>query len=135
VDFSDFAGQYNRYTETLGHVFEYPYLPLSLEEFQTWFADGLAPVGKSDCHNIERLIDIQPTGEANFCVDFPDGVLGNVREETIAAIWNGERARRFRERRRQGRMGACHRCGARLIAATREKDGWPVEEKARPATR
>ena len=135
VDFADFAVQFQRYRETLGHVFEYPYLPLSLDEFRTWFSDGLAPVGTPVCYNIERLIDIQPTGEANFCVDFPDGVLGNVRENTIAAIWNGEPARRFRDRRRQGRMGACHRCGARLIAATRDKDGWPSQEKPRPADR
>ena len=135
VDVADFAAQYKRYTETLGRVCEYPYLPLSLDEFRAWFADAQTPVGRSICYNVDRLIDIQPTGEANFCVDFPDGVLGHVRQETIAAIWNGERARRFRERRRQGRMGACHRCGARLIAAVREKDGWPSEEKARAADR
>jgi MoaA/NifB/PqqE/SkfB family radical SAM enzyme len=134
VDSSDFAAQYQRYKETLGELKDYPYLPLTLEEFRTWFADGLSPVGRDACYNVEALIDVQPTGEANFCVDFPDGALGNVRQESITAIWNGERARRFRERRRQGRMGACHRCGARLIAAKRDRDGWPIEERPRELT-
>jgi len=29
--------------------------------------------------NVERLIDIQPLGEANFCADFPDYSTENVR--------------------------------------------------------
>jgi hypothetical protein len=45
--------------------------------------------------------------------------LGDVRQSSIAEIWNGERARRFRERRRQGLPGACHRCVARHMADVR----------------
>jgi MoaA/NifB/PqqE/SkfB family radical SAM enzyme len=126
VDFAEFAAQHARYAEALGGLFEYPYLPLTREEFRIWFEDGVTPVGRPGCANIERLLDIQPTGEANFCVDFPDGALGNVRHATLAEIWNGERARRFRQRRREGPMGACHRCGARNVAAERDERGWPI---------
>ncbi len=119
VDPDLFATQHRRYRDTLGELQDYPYMPLSAEEYRTWFSNPTAPVGSPDCANVERLIDIQPNGDANFCVDFPDGVLGNVRRATIAEIWNGERARRFRARRRQGPMGACHRCGARHMADIR----------------
>ena len=34
---------------------------------------------------MERLIDIQPDGEANFCVDFPDYSIGNVKQASIEA--------------------------------------------------
>jgi MoaA/NifB/PqqE/SkfB family radical SAM enzyme len=120
VDPEVFAAQHRRYVESLQDLHDYPYMPLTADEYRTWFTDPIAPVGRPGCANVERLIDIQPTGEANFCVDFPDAGLGNVRHATIAEIWNGERARRFRERRRQGPLGACHRCGARHMAEIRD---------------
>jgi MoaA/NifB/PqqE/SkfB family radical SAM enzyme len=66
--------------------------------------------------NVERLIDIQPNGDANFCVDFPDYCLGNVREATIEEIWNGDRAERFRDFRRENPLAVCYRCGAKYMS-------------------
>jgi MoaA/NifB/PqqE/SkfB family radical SAM enzyme len=120
VDPDVFAAEHRRFRRDLGGVREYPYMPLSAEEYRAWFRDATTPVGPLACANVERLLDIQPTGEANFCVDFPDGQLGNVRSASIAEIWHGERARRFRERRRQGPFGACLRCGARHMADIRD---------------
>jgi len=119
VDPAEFATQHEQFVASLGKLSSYPYMPLTVDEYRTWFSESTAPVGPSECSNVERLIDIQPTGEANFCVDLPDGSLGNVRQSSIAEIWNGERARRFRERRRQGPLGACPRCVARHIADVR----------------
>ena len=119
VDPEVFAGQHRRYVESLQNLHDYPYMPLTAAEYRTWFTDPIAPVGSPGCANVERLIDIQPTGEANFCVDSPDGCLGHVRHATIAEIWNSERACRFRARRRQGLLGACHRCVARHMAEIR----------------
>ena len=119
VDPEVFAAQHRRYVESLEKLNDYPYLPLTAAEYRTWFTDPTAPVGPPGCANVERLIDIQPTGEANFCVDSPDGSLGNVRHATIAEIWNSERACRFRARRRLGLLGACHRCVARHMAEIR----------------
>ena len=115
----EFAALYELYRERLGGLYEYPYMPLTLDEYATWFAEATAPVGPPACANVERLIDVQPTGEANFCVDLPDGSLGSVTHASIAAIWNGESARRFRERRRRGPLAACHRCVARHMADVR----------------
>jgi MoaA/NifB/PqqE/SkfB family radical SAM enzyme len=126
VGLEEFAVQYARYCDRLQDLHEYPYMPLTREEYRTWFADPTAPVGSPACANVERLIDIQPTGEANFCVDFPDASLGNVSHASIAEIWNGDRARRFRELRRRGPLGACHRCGARHMGEIRDDDGFPA---------
>ena len=116
IDVERFIRELRRYRESLGDVQDYPYLPLAEEEYRTWFEDATTPVRSAACANVERLIDIQPTGEANFCVDFPDYSLGNVREATVAELWNGERATRFRQRRRRAPFSACHRCGAKYMS-------------------
>jgi len=126
VDAELFLEELRRYRETLGDLTEYPYLPLSDAEYRAWFEDPVTPVRSPACANVERLIDIQPTGEANFCVDFPDYSFGNVREATIAEIWNGERAARFRERRRRAPLSACHRCGAKYMGVIRNSQGEQV---------
>ncbi len=116
VDIDVFREQHREFLARLGGLANFPYLPLTDEEYRVWFEDPRALVRRADCPNIERLIDVQPNGDANFCVDFPDYVIGNAREATIAALWNGERARRFRERRRRLPLAACHRCGAKYMA-------------------
>ena len=116
VDFEVFLAQYRAYLDSLGDVYSYPYLPLSQEEYRTWFTDPVAPVRSTDCTNVEKLVDIQPQGDANFCVDFPDYTIGNVKESTIEELWNGQLAERFREYRRQRPLAVCHRCGAKYMS-------------------
>lgn len=116
VDFDLFQEQYRKYLDSLGELHDFPYLPLAEEEYRTWFADAVTQVGPRSCGSVERLIDIQPNGDANFCVDFPDYVIGNVCEDSIEQLWNGERARRFREYRRRDPLAVCLRCGAKYMA-------------------
>jgi radical SAM protein with 4Fe4S-binding SPASM domain len=115
IDFEVLREQLRLYRARLGALHEYPYLPLSEDEYRTWFESPHAPVLEEGCPNLDRLIDIQPTGDANSCVDFPDYSFGNVRETSIAELWGGARARRFRERRRTRPFSACHRCGAKYM--------------------
>ncbi len=116
IDCQEFLRQYREYQAGLGDgVRNDPYLALSEEEFETWFTSPTAPVRTPRCSNIESLIDIQPAGDANFCVDFPDYSFGNVQDATLAELWNSPAAERFREYRRQKPLGACHRCGAKYM--------------------
>ena len=115
IDFDEFQKQYQQYLDTLGDVQDFPYLPLSEDEYRSWFEDAVTPVGKAECGSIENLIDIQPNGDANFCIDFPDYSFGNVRESSIQEIWNNEHAERFRTYRRENALAVCHRCGAKYI--------------------
>jgi MoaA/NifB/PqqE/SkfB family radical SAM enzyme len=116
VDLDEFQVQLRQYLATLGDVYSFPYMALSEDEYRTWFSDPISPVGPTRCTNVEKLIDIQPQGNANFCVDFPDYTIGNVREATIEEIWNGERAARFREYRRKKPLAVCYRCGAKYMS-------------------
>lgn len=42
-------------------------------------------------------LTILPNGDATFCTDFPDIVLGNVHEKSLDEIWMGTISKRFRE--------------------------------------
>jgi len=116
VDFDAFQGQYRQYLDRLGDVYSYPYMPLDEGQYKSWFADTQTPVGPQHCLNIEKLVDIQPDGSANFCVDFVDYSFGNVREATLEELWNSERAERFRRYRREHPLAVCQRCGAKFMS-------------------
>lgn len=116
VDFNEFQRQYHRYLTSLGNVYNYPYMPLEEEQYHTWFADAQSQVGPPYCLNVEKLIDIQPDGSANFCVDFVDYSFGNVRDASIEELWNSERAVRFRQYRREHSLAVCQRCGAKYMS-------------------
>ncbi len=119
VDAETFLEQLRAYRATLGGIEDYPYQRMSEEEYRTWFGDAQTTVGCDACANVEKLIDIQPTGEANFCVDFPDYSIGNARELTVAELWNNPRAEKFRQYRRRQPLSVCYRCGAKYMAEIR----------------
>jgi len=116
VDYTVFKREYEKYISNLNGLYNYPYMAFSLQDYRVWFGDTITPVGKLHCDNVERLIDIQPNGDANFCVDFPDYVFGNVREHTIDEVWNSRQAERFREYRRKKPLAVCYRCGAKYMS-------------------
>lgn len=97
VEFGRFKEELRTYRANLGEIYDFPYMPLTEEGYRVWFQDQATQVGSMKCINIEKLIDIQPNGEANFCVDFPDYSIGNVKDSTIENVWNSSRAHSFRE--------------------------------------
>ena len=119
VDTDLFRDELRAYHAALGGITDYPYFPMSEDEYRAWFRDAVTPVGSEACANVEKLIDIQPAGEANFCVDFPDYAIGNVRSQTIAELWNSPRAEAFRAYRRNQPLAVCARCGAKYMAQIR----------------
>ena len=119
VDIETFLEELRAYRSGLGEIADYPYFPMTEAEYRTWFSDAVTPVGESSCANVEKLIDIQPSGDADFCVDFPDYTIGNVKDSTIAELWNSPRAEAFREYRRKQPLAVCHRCGAKYMAQIR----------------
>ena len=116
VDFDTFQQQLNQYRANLGEIYSYPYMAFGEDQYRQWFADAVSPVGPQNCTNVERLIDIQPDGRANFCVDFPDFAFGNVQQATIAQLWNSPQAERFRQYRRRQSLNVCYRCGAKYMS-------------------
>jgi MoaA/NifB/PqqE/SkfB family radical SAM enzyme len=119
VDFDVFREQLEAYRQSLQGLYDYPYMKFTPEEYRVWFRDAVTPVGALPCANVENLIDIQPSGDANFCVDFPDYSFGNIREATIEELWNNPAAERFRQYRRKQPLAVCHRCGAKYMSEIR----------------
>lgn len=112
-----FQEQLSQFQKNLNDIVNFPYMDFSPKDYKKWFADADTQVGPVECNNVENLIDIQPDGNANFCVDFPDYSFGNVKIENIAIIWNSEKAHKFREYRRKNLLPICYRCGAKYITA------------------
>ena len=115
VDFTEFLKQYRKYISTLNGIYDYPYLPLSEYEYKLWFGDPVTVIKSSRCNCVEKLIDVQPDGSVNFCVDYPDFTFGNVRNASIEELWNNESANKFREFRGKHPLAVCHRCGAKYM--------------------
>jgi MoaA/NifB/PqqE/SkfB family radical SAM enzyme len=120
IDFNIFKEEYRKYLANLGNIRDYPYMKFSENDYRVWFGDSLSPIGSLSCSNVEKLIDIQPNGDVNFCVDFPDYIIGNARTSGIAEIWNGERAERFRRYRREKPLPVCFRCGVKYMSEMEE---------------
>jgi Predicted Fe-S oxidoreductases len=116
IDFKEFQTEYRKYLDSLNGIYNYPYMKISEEDYRQWFSNPNTIIGSPRCSNVEKLIDIQPTGDANFCVDFPDYSFGNVRELTIEALWNNKKAEQFREYRRKKLLPVCIRCGAKYMS-------------------
>ncbi|MDR0550428.1 MAG: radical SAM protein [Spirochaetaceae bacterium] len=42
-------------------------------------------------------VNINYNGDVHFCADYPDYILGNITEQSLKEIYNGERANKFRK--------------------------------------
>jgi MoaA/NifB/PqqE/SkfB family radical SAM enzyme len=116
IDFNIFREEYRKYLKNLNGIENFPYMDLTEEDYRLWFINPFTPVGSLTCNNIEKLVDIQPDGEANFCVDFPDFSIGNVKRSSIKDLWDGPKAEQFRNYRRKNPLSICYRCGAKYIS-------------------
>jgi len=120
IDFDIFKNEYKKYISTLDGIENFPFMPFELDEYNEWFDNSNSIVGSEKCMNVESLIDIQPNGDANFCIDFPDYSIGNIKDMSIAEIWNGEKAEKFRNYRREKHLAICYRCGAKYCSEIKE---------------
>ncbi|MCB0744169.1 MAG: radical SAM protein [Ignavibacteriae bacterium] len=120
INFNIFKTQYEKYISTLNGIENFPFMPFTIDEYKEWFDNCNTVVGSEKCMNVESLIDIQSNGDANFCIDFPDYVIGNIKEMTIKEIWNSEKAEKFRIYRRMRPLAICNRCGAKYCSEIKE---------------
>lgn len=80
-------------------------------DLKRWFDEPANTFGRTRCLVPWRKINVMPNGDCNFCVDFPDYKLGNVKEKKLMEIWNGVNAGRFRARmKKAGVFPICSRC-------------------------
>ncbi len=84
---------------------------LSHDDLLQYYTEG----GKIDQRCIAPFLGvvIKPNGDVTFCPDewIDDYILGNVRDDSLEAIWNNARARKFRSALfRQKCFPGCKRC-------------------------
>jgi radical SAM protein with 4Fe4S-binding SPASM domain len=70
------------------------------------------------------MVNVDYNGDVHFCADHPDYVVGNIKETGIHEIYNGERARKFRNALRtspDGIFPGCKRCYQVMLCGRRRK--------------
>jgi radical SAM protein with 4Fe4S-binding SPASM domain len=77
-------------------------------------------LGRPQCAVPWKYMQVMPNGDVAFCMDFPDFIAGNVRSEDWVSIWNGSRARKFRDQLMAGGpFAACSRCCTLLASSSK----------------
>jgi MoaA/NifB/PqqE/SkfB family radical SAM enzyme len=115
VDVELFLAQLEEFKSKLGELQSYPYMAFTDDEYREWYSSSDTTIHQARCNNIWGLLDVQPDGNVNFCVDFPDYAIGNVAESTLHQLWHSDMARKFRELRTKMEMPVCTRCGAKYM--------------------
>ena len=77
----------------------------------TYYRDHSATFGYEQCVSIFMTVEVNSNGDVSLCRDYNDYVIGNIAEQSIKQIWNGEKARKFRgSLNKEGLMPVCRRC-------------------------
>jgi MoaA/NifB/PqqE/SkfB family radical SAM enzyme len=80
---------------------------LNSKNILDWFNSQIELKDESiRCMMPYRHLHINPDGNAHFCVDFNDFILGNVIEDGVYKLFYSKKAERFR----QGCNSLCKRC-------------------------
>jgi len=80
------------------------------EEVREWYRNPYNTFGKTICHAPFRRANILPDGGVSFCVDFPDVIIGNIKENSLRNIWYSPRADKFRALIGKRLLPVCYRC-------------------------
>lgn len=101
--------------EGLGGLNYEPYMNMTEQEYRDWLDNTSVEVG-GRCRLSGLMMDIEPDGRANFCIDLADFSPGNARTESLESLFNNEGAIQFRRKVEEALFPACRRCGTRYMA-------------------
>ena len=90
---------------------------LNPEKTHTYYAELETPV-RNHCIVPWCQVNINYNGDVHFCADYPDYILGNILEQPIKDIFNGERANHFRKTIKEckgGMFPGCLRCYQNML--------------------
>ena len=79
---------------------------------------------RSRCPVPWSQVNINYNGDVHFCADYPDYVLGNIREEKLFRIYNNRKAVNFRKELKKTEHGifpGCLRCYQNMLFGKRMK--------------
>jgi MoaA/NifB/PqqE/SkfB family radical SAM enzyme len=90
---------------------------LNPEKIDTYYADLETPV-RNHCIVPWCQTNINYNGDVHFCADYPDYILGNIREQSLKEIYNNGRANLFRKNIHScdgGMFPGCLRCYQNML--------------------
>jgi len=90
---------------------------LNPEKTHTYYAELETPV-RNHCVVPWCQLNVNYNGDVHFCADYPDYILGNIKEQSIKEIYNGERANLFRKVLHEcegGMFPGCLRCYQNML--------------------
>ena len=96
---------------------------LEPDKIDTYYHDLEVPV-RTNCTVPWSQANIDYNGNVHFCADYPDYVLGNIKERPFLEIFNGERAQRFRNTLKSspdGMFPGCLRCYQNMLCGKKVK--------------
>ena len=96
---------------------------LNPEKINTYYGDLEVPV-RTRCSVPWSQANIDYDGGVHFCADYPDYKLGNIKDEKFFDIFNGERARKFRDTLKaspDGMFPGCVRCYQAMLCGKKIK--------------
>jgi radical SAM protein with 4Fe4S-binding SPASM domain len=111
---------YNIHQKDYGHpIITVPVL--NPEKTNTYYGDLETPV-RNHCIVPWCQTNIDYNGDVHFCADYPDFILGNIKEQSFREIYNGDRANLFRKTIRScegGMFPGCLRCYQNMLFGRR----------------
>jgi radical SAM protein with 4Fe4S-binding SPASM domain len=90
---------------------------LNPEKTHTYYAELETPV-RNHCVVPWSQLNVNYNGDVHFCADYPDYILGNIKDQSIKEIYNGERANLFRKVLHEcegGMFPGCLRCYQNML--------------------
>jgi len=90
---------------------------LNPEKTHTYYADLEVPV-RNHCIVPWCQVNVNYNGDVHFCADYPDYILGNIKEQSFKVIYNGDRANKFRKAIHEcegGMFPGCLRCYQNML--------------------
>ena len=106
--------------ETQEKNFGHPVLTvptLNPEKTHTYYSELETPV-RNHCVVPWCQLNVNYNGDVHFCADYPDFILGNIKDQHIKEIYNGDRANQFRKVLRESEGGmfpGCLRCYQNML--------------------
>ncbi|MFH1679433.1 MAG: radical SAM protein [Candidatus Eisenbacteria bacterium] len=81
------------------------------KEIERYYSNHADDFGYDQCVSIFMTMEVDSNGNVSLCRDYHDYVIGNIAGDDVQAMWNNERARRFRRSiSTEGILPACRRC-------------------------
>ena len=90
---------------------------LNPQKTHTYYAELETPV-RNHCVVPWCQLNVNYNGDVHFCADYPDFIIGNIKDQPIKEIYNGDRANKFRKALHESEGGmfpGCLRCYQNML--------------------